>query len=93
VIIAVVAILDLGPGISLDLAVNKIFLVAFLDPMHLIQYSIKEIICELMIIGDVVRLVIDKSMDVKIRLPADELNMFKFLPLNMWKSLTKLSDD
>jgi hypothetical protein len=40
VIILVVSLRDFWPGVSLDLALDEILLVALLDPLHLLQEAI-----------------------------------------------------
>ena len=72
-IVVIVAFLDFGSRVSLDLAVDEIFTITFLDPLHLFQYAIKEVIGELMLISDVVSLIIYKGINVEVGLRANEL--------------------
>ena len=93
VIVVVVAFLDLWSRISLDDAIDEILAIALFHPFHLFQYAMQEIIGELVIIGDIISLIINESIYIKVRFGTNELDMLKILSLNVWQAITNLSDN
>lgn len=75
VIVLELTVGDLCAKISLDLAVNEIFLVPLFNPFHLSLEALQEVIIKHVLPSDIVNLVIDQAIDVLVHLRWNELIM------------------
>ena len=75
-IVLELAVGDFSAGISLDLTVNEVLLISFLDPFHLSLEPLQIVLGEHFLPGNVVGGIINQSVYILVHLRWDEFHMW-----------------